>query len=180
MPVDTIQGSVGMHHKGTTKCYNFPNDVTAIVRLLNLIDNAEGGISSTQPTASASPVQIFRAIRHFQQTQNDLGRLPKLSVDGHVDPGASTCSRLNEIARKIQPVQPEDIFLPPLREAIPGFDVTADDGTIIELPRQYASKVARGIAQRPNAIYGSARGFVAENKTVTTTCFSVPSNFAFA
>jgi hypothetical protein len=54
-----------------------------------------------------------------------------------VDPGASTLSRLNEIARKIQPVQPEDIFLPPLHEAIPGFDVTADDGTIVELPRQH-------------------------------------------
>jgi hypothetical protein len=62
-----------------------PNDVAAIVRLLNLIDDAEGGISSTQLTASASPGQIFRAIRHFQQTQNDLGCLPKLSVDGHVD-----------------------------------------------------------------------------------------------
>lgn len=24
MPVDTIQGSVGMHHNGTTRCYNFP------------------------------------------------------------------------------------------------------------------------------------------------------------
>jgi hypothetical protein len=137
MPVDMIQGSVGMHHNGTTRCYNFPNDVAAIVRLLNLIDDAEGGISSTQLTASASPVQIFRAIRHFQQTQNDLGCLPKLSVDGHVDPGASTLSRLNQIARKIQPVQPEDIFLPPLREAIPGFDVTADEGTFVELPRQH-------------------------------------------
>jgi hypothetical protein len=60
-----------------------------------------------------------------------------VSVDGHVDPGASTLSRLNEIARKTQPVQPEDTFLPPLREAIPGFDVTADEGTFVELPRQH-------------------------------------------
>ena len=137
MSADTIQASVGMHDNGAKNCYNLAKDIQTVVKLLNFIVETDGGTSSHPLSPSASPVQLSRAIQHFQQTQNDLGGTPRLSVDGHVDPGQSTLARLNQIARKISPITIDDLFFPPLREPIPGFDVVAPDGTIIELPLRY-------------------------------------------
>lgn len=76
-----------------------------------------------------------------------------MSVDGHVDPGANTLARLNQIARRIQPIGPGDLFLPPLREAIPGFDTVASDGTIIELPREFVRPGGRVVEYtHPDAV----------------------------
>jgi hypothetical protein len=153
MPDDKIQASVGMHKNGTTNCYNLPEDVAKIVKLLNFISDSEGGTGSAKLPPSPSPRQLFLALRNFQQTQNDLGRTPRLSVDGHVDPGANTLARLNQIARRIQPIGPGDLFLPPLREAIPGFDTVASDGTIIELPREFVRPGGRVVEYtHPDAV----------------------------
>jgi hypothetical protein len=96
--METINASVGMHNNGTTNCFNQPADVVKIVKLLNLIPASEGGTAADKLSASPSASQLYRAIRHFQQVQNDLGRRPRLSVDGHVDPGAPTLGRLNQLA----------------------------------------------------------------------------------
>jgi hypothetical protein len=40
----------------------------------------------------------------------------------------------NELGRRIGPIDPSDIFIPPAREQMPGFDIRASDGTIIDLP----------------------------------------------
>ncbi|HWY59781.1 MAG TPA: hypothetical protein VNZ03_35285 [Terriglobales bacterium] len=107
MPDDRIQASVGMYNNGNTNCYNLTQDVATITSLLNSIPDAEGGTNSSPLAQSASPTDLFRAILNFQGTQNNLGRVPRLSVDGHVDPEAATLARLNQIAHKVQPIQPD-------------------------------------------------------------------------
>jgi hypothetical protein len=103
MSAETINSSVGMYNNGATNCYNQPVDVGKIVKLLNLIPASEGGTAADKLSASPSPIQLYRAILRFQQTQNDLGRGPLLSVDGHVDPGAAAIGRLNERADAAAP-----------------------------------------------------------------------------
>jgi hypothetical protein len=39
-----------------------------------------------------------------------------------------------ELTHRIGPIDPSDLFLPPQREQMPGFDIRAADGTIIDLP----------------------------------------------
>jgi hypothetical protein len=85
MSADRIQASVGMYNHGTTNCYNRPADVATIVRLINLIAAEEGGTKSLPLPGSPSPRQLFNAIRQFQQIQNNLGHVPPLSIDGHVE-----------------------------------------------------------------------------------------------
>jgi hypothetical protein len=87
-----------MHNNGATNCFNQAADVATIVKLLNLISAAEGGAAADKLPASSSAIQLYRAILRFQQTQNNLGRTPRLSVDGHVDPGAPALARLNQLA----------------------------------------------------------------------------------
>jgi len=108
IPFDSIQASVGKYNNGATNCYNVPKDVAVVVKLLNLIAQADGGTNENKLTATPSPDQLFRAILRFQQTQNNLGKTPRLSVDGHVDPGGLTLSRLNQVARRIGPIDPPD------------------------------------------------------------------------
>jgi hypothetical protein len=98
MSSETIGASVGMHNNGTTNCFNQGPDVAKIVKLLNLISAAEGGAAADKLPAGPSPIQLYRAILRFQQVQNNLGRTPRLSVDGHVDPGAPALARLNQLA----------------------------------------------------------------------------------
>jgi hypothetical protein len=112
MAGDQIQASVGMYNDGTTNCYNLPQDVATIIGLLNSIadsDGGTGGANSLDP--SASPGQLFRAILNFQKTQDDTGRTPRLSVDGHVDPAGATLARLIEIARRVKPKPPSPATL---------------------------------------------------------------------
>jgi hypothetical protein len=97
MSSETIGASVGMHKNGATNCYNQPNDVATVVKLLNSISAAEGGTKDANLPPSAGPSQLYQAIRNFQQKQNALGRLPLLSVDGHVDPNDKTLARLNSL-----------------------------------------------------------------------------------
>ncbi len=114
MPDDTIQASVGMHDNGKKNCYNLPADVATITKLLNLSGAAEGGRSNNPLRAHASPLELYQAILKFQQVQNTLGHTPRLSVDGHVDPGGMTLARLNRTARQIGPLGPNDgPFFPP-------------------------------------------------------------------
>lgn len=101
MGAERIHASVGMHHNGTVNCYNRKEDVTVVIKLLNAISNTEGGTKEAPLAASLSPKQLFFAILKFQKTQNERGRrVPRLSVDGHVDPGAATLDRLSEVANK--------------------------------------------------------------------------------
>ncbi len=98
MSSETIGASVGMHNNGTTNCFNQAPDVAKIVKLLNMISAAEGGSAADKLPASPSAIQLYRPILRFQQVQNNLGRTPRLSVDGHVDPGDATLARLNQLA----------------------------------------------------------------------------------
>jgi hypothetical protein len=109
MAFDTIQASVGKHHNGTVNCFNLPSDVVVIVKLLNFIAKADGGTSDDRLDARASAANLYTAILRFQATQNTSGRMPRLSVDGHVDPGGTTLLRLNQFARKPGPVEPPDV-----------------------------------------------------------------------
>jgi hypothetical protein len=134
MPDDHIQASVGMHHDGSVNCFNLPKDVATIIGLLNSISDTEGGTSGPSSTPlgpSASPRQLFEAILKFQQKQNDAGRTPRLSVDGHVDPGAATLARLNEISHRAKPAPPS----PPLLQIIP-----------------FSEAIPMLIAQRPHSL----------------------------
>ena len=101
---ETIGASVGMHNNGATNCFNQPADVAKIVKLLNLIAASEGGAAADKLPASPTAVQLYKAILRFQKTQNDLGHTPRLSVDGHVDPGGAALSRLNQLASVTPPV----------------------------------------------------------------------------
>jgi len=92
MAAGQINASVGMHANGTLKCYNLPADVAVVVQLLNSIDPSRGGAALA---ASAGPRELYQAIYAFQRTQNDLGTVPRLSVDGHVDPRGATLARMN-------------------------------------------------------------------------------------
>jgi len=115
MPFDSIQASVGKYHSGATNCYNLAADVAIVVKLLNFIAQADGGTNENKIGGTPSPDQLYTSILRFQQTQNNLGQTPRLSVDGHVDPWGLTLSRLNQLARKIGPVDPLDFpqDLPP-------------------------------------------------------------------
>jgi hypothetical protein len=104
MSSETIGASVGMHNNGTTNCFNQAPDVAKIVKLLNMISAAEGGSAADKLPASPSAIQLYRPILRFQQVQNNLGRTPRLSVDGHVDPGDATLARLNQLASIPAPV----------------------------------------------------------------------------
>lgn len=110
MQDDKIRASVGMTNNGTTLCYNLPQDVATIVKLLNTTDRSEGGSGRTEnqlpPTASAR--QLYVAILRFQQTQNRLYTSELLSEDGHVDPYGRTLARLNRMARRLGPIDPHD------------------------------------------------------------------------
>jgi hypothetical protein len=92
--MESIGASVGMHNNGTTNCYNRPLDVEKIVNLLNGVAVSDGGPSVKLPD-SPSGRQLYQAILRLQQTQNNKGSTPRLSVDGHVDPGGNTLARLN-------------------------------------------------------------------------------------
>jgi hypothetical protein len=39
-----------------------------------------------------------------------------------------------ELTHRIGPIDPGELFIPPAREEMPGFDIKAGDGTIIDLP----------------------------------------------
>jgi hypothetical protein len=119
MSDDRIQASVGMYNNGTTNCYNLAKDVSTILGLLNAISGAEGGTKSSQLPPTSSPRDLFDAILNFQQMQNSLGRSPRLSVDGHVDPGAHTLATLNEIAHRAAPTPKPPSVLPPGVQVIP-------------------------------------------------------------
>lgn len=94
-----IQASVGMYNTGTTPRHNLPGDVKTIIDLLNSIPGGEGGKKDSAISASGvSPKILYDSIRIFQQKQNGLGKTPRLSVDGHVDPGGQTLNRLNALA----------------------------------------------------------------------------------
>ena len=97
MATQTIQASVGMHHNGATKCYNLPKDVATIVGLLNAIDDSLGGTKSSALALSASAPQLSRAIRHFQEQQNGLGKTPDADPMD-TSTRVSTLARLNEAA----------------------------------------------------------------------------------
>jgi hypothetical protein len=122
MPNESIKASVGMHNKGTTNCYNLPPDVAKIIRLLNWLSFSDGGMVLTQLNPSASAQDLYKAILHFQQVQNDSMSTPRLSVDGHVDPGGNTLARLNMLA---EPARPPDVPKPLLpTEFHPGVNHT--------------------------------------------------------
>jgi len=97
MSSETIGASVGMHNNGATNCFNQAPDVAKIIKLLNMISAAEGGAAADKLPSSPSAIQLYRPILRFQQVQNNLGRTPRLSVDGHVDPGDATLARLNQL-----------------------------------------------------------------------------------
>lgn len=121
-----IHASVGMHKNGTKNCFNLPNDVQTIVDLLNLVTATEGAPADPLP-ATSSPGEIYQAVLNFQQTQNDLGRLPRLSVDGHVDPVNATLDRLNRLAERAPAP-----YLPVLPDLTPrlGPDFSDDPNTV--------------------------------------------------
>ncbi len=98
MGTETISASVGMYDNGTRSCHNFPVDVDKVVQLLNGITAGQGGCQGTPLAASPSAAILSQAIRRFQQTQTNSGTLPRLSVDGHVDPSGNTLRRLNELS----------------------------------------------------------------------------------
>jgi hypothetical protein len=107
-----ISASVGQYNNGKTNCYNQPADVEVVVRLLNLIPAADGGRSGNRLGAAPKPAELYQAILKFQQTQNNSGAMPRLSVDGHVDPNDLTIARLNKLARRIGPINPNEIHIP--------------------------------------------------------------------
>jgi hypothetical protein len=126
MDAQKIHASVGMHKNGTKNCFNLPRDVQAIVDLLNLVSSADGAPDDPLPS-SPSPAELYRAILNFQKTQNDLGRLPRLSVDGHVDPHGPTLERLNRLANRAPAP-----FIPVLPDPTPplGPDPNDDPNTV--------------------------------------------------
>ena len=116
MADDRIQASVGMLHYGTMPCTNLREDVATIIKLLNAISPAAGGTSGldNRLPPTARPLELYDAILRFQQVQNRNVGSPRLSEDGHVDPGDSTLERLNRMARRIGPIGPhEGPFFPP-------------------------------------------------------------------
>lgn len=134
-----IHASVGMHKNGTKNCYNLPPDVQAIVELLNLVSAAEGAPADPM-SPSASPADLYRAIRNFQQKQNDLGRVPRLSVDGHVDPFGPTLARLNQLASRAPAP-----FLPVMPDMPPSFGPgPEDDPNTVFAGNSFQIKVLEG------------------------------------
>jgi hypothetical protein len=135
----TIHASVGMHKNGTTKCYNLPADVQAIVGLLNLVSSSDGAPVDPMP-ASPSAADLYQAIRNFQKKQNDLGRVPRLSVDGHVDPSGPTLARLNQLATRAPAP-----FLPDLPEMPRSFGPDpANDPNTVFAGNEFKIKVLEG------------------------------------
>jgi hypothetical protein len=141
MAIKRIHASVGMHKNGTRNCFNLSTDVQTIVGLLNLVSSSEGAPDDPLP-ASPSPPELYRAIINFQQKQNDLGRVPRLSVDGHVDPGAPTLERLNRLADHAPAP-----YLPVLPDPVPnlGPDYSADPNTVFAGDR-FRIKVLEGVS----------------------------------
>ena len=150
MDPNKIHASVGMHKNGTKNCFNLPGDVQKIVDLLNLISSADGAPDDVLPS-SPSPRELYCAILNFQKTQNDLGRVPRLSVDGHVDPHGRTLDRLNRLANRAPapfvPVIPDPT--PPL-----GPDPTDDPNTVFA-GDQFQIKMLDGIS------FGEIGGYAA-------------------
>jgi hypothetical protein len=141
MAARKIHASVGMHKNGTRNCFNLPSDVKTIVDLLNLVSSSDGAPDDPLP-ASPSPTELYQSIINFQQTQNDLGRMPRLSVDGHVDPGAPTLDRLNRLADRAPAP-----YLPVLPDPVPslGPDYTDDPNTVFA-GDQFKIKLMEGVS----------------------------------
>lgn len=58
----------------------------------------------------------------YQQKSDDIvGKMTIAAMD-------------NELIHRIGPIDPSEMFFPPVWEPIPGFDVRAPDGTVIDLP----------------------------------------------
>ena len=132
----SIQASVGIANG--KQCYNLLPDQDTVRSLLNLIGTLQGGAFGTldKPTKHGicSP-QLHSAILNFQ-------RMNHLSVDGHVDPNQRTIHQLVGLADPDKPnIVPSDLFIPKNREHMPGFDILAPDGVIIDFPR---AKVING------------------------------------
>src|SRR5215471_1608009 len=99
----SIQASVGKFEGGTRQCFNLVKDQQTVIKLLNRISTDDGGAAGNL-TEDPSFLQngivlepLFEAILTFQKAQSGL------SVDGHVDPGEKTISRLNELAFPFTP-----------------------------------------------------------------------------
>ncbi len=108
-----VGASVGMHNNGTTPCYNVKKDVDTVVSLLNQIGSVQGGTRESPLPPGASARALYDAIYRFQKKQNDLGKVPRLSVDGHVDPHGNTIARLTLVAGSAIPGLTEPPSLPP-------------------------------------------------------------------
>jgi hypothetical protein len=126
----SIQASVGI--ASGKQCYNLLPDQNTVRQLLNLIGTAQGGAFGTLDKPTQHGIcsgQLHHAILNFQ-------RINHLSDDGHVDPHERTIHLLAKLADPNKPnIAPEDIFIPKAREHIPGFDIVAPDGEIIDVPR---------------------------------------------
>jgi hypothetical protein len=95
----SIRGSVGKFASRTKQCFNFAPDQFKVIFLLNRIASADAGtegnleedISNIAPGVATD--DLVDAIEAFQSGQ-------KLLVDGHVDPGEATITRLSALAAK--------------------------------------------------------------------------------
>ena len=158
-----IHASVGMHKNGTKNCYNLPPDVQAIVELLNLVSAAEGAPADPM-SPSASPADLYRAIRNFQQKQNDLGRVPRLSVDGHVDPFGPTLARLNQLASRAPAP-----FLPVMPDMPPSFGPgPEDDPNTVFAGNSFQIKVLEG--ESGGEVVGGGAGAAINGGLTRPTC----------
>jgi hypothetical protein len=73
------------------------------------------------------------AVYQYKKSRNIINLSYQRAPDKIV--GKMTIRALDEeLVHRIGPIDPGDVFLPPLREEIPGFSVRASDGTIIDLP----------------------------------------------
>ncbi len=98
---ESIKASVGIRDDGVTQCHNATQDQSVVVGLLNQISQADGGCKEAplaiKPRWGFCPPELHQAILRFQRKNKGL------SVDGHVDPGAATLRKLNEIASRAVP-----------------------------------------------------------------------------
>jgi hypothetical protein len=165
MPNLAIQASVGMYNDGNTNCYNLPGDVAKIIQLLNAIDPSAGGTATSPLSSNAAPRDLYNAILNFQQTQNNTGGFPRLSVDGHVDPGGLTLARLNLVATPAPETAKIDVAMGSISWINPRPNPIRRTQECIEL--------------NPNWLPKAALGFIAvSNSAPPSTLLDLPDYFS--
>jgi len=142
-----VKASVGIHNG--KQCYNVMSaqqpDQQNVIELLNRIPESLGGALSGNGPRVFPPLrwgicspQLHAAILRFQRTNKGL------IADGHVDPGAHTIIRLNQLAG--EPDAPAVLTTTTLRVTFFwASDCQADTGSEVEYARQKLGAYGIGV-----------------------------------